>query len=400
MKTDLNEDQVVVSARSPGGNLLADMDKYYSATQADNFASLSGLGENDITTIQKILADKKASVSPYINDYFEGFNGQASPDDLEELFQMIHLYFTSPRIDQTAIEASIDRLKENVKNSVNNPNSVFSDSVNNVLYNYHPRQFNWDEEKISQINSNQAYNWFRNRFADASDFTFYFVGKYEDGVMNEMITKYLASLPTQDRKENWKDRDIRVVDGPLKKIVKIGKEPKSNVQLRIDGPYPEYGEVANMKMFALSRALGILLTEQLREETQIVYTVGAFDQQTIRPEKTYTVNVRYQCDPERVDEGIKVVKDQMKYLQNNKLDEEYMNRVREVIVSQYKKAFESNYFWASYLQSVDWNEMKMDRAQSMLDLINNLTADDIQNSAKKYFKLDEMKEFIRLPENM
>jgi zinc protease len=245
-----------------------------------------------------------------------------------------------------------------------------------------------------------AYNWCRNRFADASDFTFYFVGKFDDGVMNEMITTYLASLPTSDRNESWVDRDIRPVDGPMKKVIKIGKEPKSSVQLRIDGDYPEYGEVANMKMFALSRALSILLTEQLREETQIVYTVAAYDQQNLRPEKSYVVNVRYQCDPERVDEGIEVVKKQMKYLQNNKLDEEYMKRVREVIASQYKKAFENNRFWVSYLQSVDFNEMKMDRAQSMLDLIDNISADDIQNAAKKYFKIDEMKEFIRLPENM
>ncbi|MDC1068325.1 insulinase family protein [Candidatus Kapabacteria bacterium] len=398
MKTDLNDDQVVMRAFSPGGNLLTDENNYFSAVQADTYVGLSGIGENDITTIQKILSDKNVRVSPYISDYNEGISGSGSPDDLESMFQLIHLYFTSPRMDKQAIQADIDRLKENVKNSRNDPNTIFSDAITKTLYNDHPRQFAWDMDNIGKIDPAKAIEWYKERFADASDFTFYFVGKFEDGPINEMITTYLASLPTLDRKESWKDRNIRTVKGPLKKVIKAGKEPNATVRLRIDGDYPEYSQESNMKMYGLSRALSILLTENLREKKQIVYSAGAFDNTSMRPTKTFAIQVAYGCDPERVEEGIEVVKEQMNYLKNNKLNDTYMSRVKEVIESQYKKAFESNNFWAGYLQSVDWNGMKIDRAQNMLDLIDGISADDIQMYAKKYFRIDELKQFIRYPE--
>lgn len=400
MKTDLNDNQVVMRAISPGGNLLSDEELYYSAVQSDNYIGLSGIGENDLTTVNKILSDKNVSVSPYTGDYQEGLRGQASPDDLKEMFQMIHLYFTSPRQDDDAISAAIDRLKESVKNSGNDPNSVFSDSINAALYNNHPRQFNWTMDKIEKIDPTKSINWYKDRFADASDFTFYFVGKFEDGVMNEMITKYLASLPTKDREENWVDRKIRPVEGPLKKVFKVGTEAKSSVRLRIDGKYPEWGPESNMKLRAVARALQVRITEILREEKQIVYSAGAFASYDKIPEQMYNVQVVYQCDPERVDEGVEVVKEQMKYLQKNKLDETYMKRVKEVLLSQYKKALENNYFWAGYLQNVDWLGSDMKRIKIMLDTIENMTAEDIQSAAKKYFKIDQMKQFIRMPETM
>lgn len=400
MNTDLNEDQVVMSAISKGGLLrVEDINDYYSATQADNFTNISGLGENDLTTMQKILAGKRVSVSPFISDYSEGLSGQASPDDLEEMFQMIHLYFTSPRMDETAINASISRLRESIKNAENDPNSVFSDSVTKYLYNNHPRQFNWTLDKIDNLNPSKAYEVYQERFADASDFHFYFVGNIDMGKINELINTYLASLPTQERDDKWVDRDIRVVIGSMKKSIKLGKEPNASVRVRIDGDYPNYGQEENMRMYALSRALSVLLIEDLREDKQIVYSIGAFDNNSFIPTKTYSMNVNFSCDPDRVEEGVKAITAQMEKLKNEKLDDTYMDRIREVVLSQYKKAFESNNYWAGYLRGVDWNGFEMDRAQKMLDIVNNLNADDIQSLAKKYLNTNDLKQITRYPEN-
>ena len=49
-----------------------------------------------------MLSDKVFSLSPYIGQLQEGFNGSSSVKDVETMLQMLYLYFTEPRFDETA----------------------------------------------------------------------------------------------------------------------------------------------------------------------------------------------------------------------------------------------------------------------------------------------------------
>lgn len=399
MKTDNREDEVRFRAYSPGGNLkIENIEDYRTATLGDAIVNQSGIGEHDITALQKILTGKKVNVSPSIGDMTENLFGNASPDDLEEMFQLIHLYFTSPRYDEVAVKSYMDRLRENVKNSSNNPQSVFQDSITAVMYNNHPRQFNWTAEMIDKIDTKKAFEMYKDRFADASDFTFYFVGNFDDVKINDLITTYLASLPSTNRKETWTDRNIRRNNKKQKKVINIGNEPNASIRLSMTNEY-DYSSENNLLLASAARALSILLLEEIREKRGGVYSIGAWSSQDHYPVGEYEVNVQFGCDPERVDELVDAIMVQIDYLKENKLDEDYMSRVTEVMKSQYKKSFESNNFWLGYLYSTDWNKTDVNRIKTLDNMINNLTAEDIQKTAKKYFDTNTMKQIIRMPKS-
>ena len=98
-QTDFKNDEVVFRAFSPGGHSLVSDDDHVSATYAAQLVSGSGVGPHDNVTLDKLLAGQRVSVSPYIEELFEGFSGSGSPEDMETLFQLITLYATEPRLD-------------------------------------------------------------------------------------------------------------------------------------------------------------------------------------------------------------------------------------------------------------------------------------------------------------
>ena len=67
------------------------------------------------------------------------------------------------------------------------PEQAFSDTVQAVLGNHSIRRQAMTEETYDKINLDKAFEVFKQRFADASDFTFVFVGNIEEPNFKEMV---------------------------------------------------------------------------------------------------------------------------------------------------------------------------------------------------------------------
>src|SRR5690606_37632889 len=145
---------------------------------------------------------KIARVSPYISGLYEGISGSATPEDLPVAMKLLHLYFTAPRADADIFKGLISNYKSSLKTRSNNPGSVFSDTVRNVLGNYHFRTSPPSIEKAEAISLERAYEIYKDRFSDASDFTFFFVGNITADSIRPLLETYLASLPATYRKES------------------------------------------------------------------------------------------------------------------------------------------------------------------------------------------------------
>ena len=51
------------------------------------------------------------------------------------------------------------------------------------------------------MNLDKSMAFYKNRFADASDFTFVFVGSFDVNAIRPLVETYLATLPSIGRKE-------------------------------------------------------------------------------------------------------------------------------------------------------------------------------------------------------
>lgn len=390
--TDFKNDEINFSAYSPGGtSLYADAD-FQSASNAANIVRSSGLGDFDAITLPKMLNGKKVSVGPYIAERSEGISGFTSPKDLETALQLNYLYFTKPRKDAEIFKGLITQQKGGLSNRENDPNSVYSDTVNAVLGNYNVRRTGPSLQKVEQINLDRAFEIYKERFADASDFTFVFVGSFDVEKMKPLLAQYLGGLPSSNRKEEAKDLGIKIPTGKIAKTVFKGTEQKSTVRLVISGDFIYNSENVN-KLEALSEILQIKLTERLREDEGGVYSPGAFVSYGKYPTARYSFTITFGCGPENVEKLIAASLDEIAKLRKNgpqAVDlEKFLAEERRSTEVQLKE----NGFWLGYLVNQYQNQEDPKMLLTYLESLKKLNTENLKQAANQYL-IDS--NFIRL----
>ncbi len=298
--TDFKEDQVLFAAFSPGGDsLVADRD-YVSAVTAATIVDESGLDGFDAVQLRKKLAGRAVEVSPWIGELFEGFSGQARPDDLEVLLQLVNLYFTSPRRDEQAYRAYRERVLTAVRNRQASPEAVFQDRVEEVLSQSHFRRRPWSPALVEEMTLDSALSVYGERFRDAGDFTFLFVGNVTPEALEPLVASYLGTLPGSGRPESWRDVGIRPPPGVVQSTVRKGLEPKSRVEMLFHGRFP-WSLENRLRFDALGQVLDIELREAVREEAGGSYDVGAGAQVTRYPREEFLLFAGFGCAPAEVE---------------------------------------------------------------------------------------------------
>ena len=207
-QTDFKDDEVLFRAFSPGGHSLVTDEDHQSATYAAQLISGSGAGPHDSVTLDKLLAGKRVSVSPYIGELFEGFRGNASPEDLETLFQLVTLYATEPRLDPDYFTRYEARLHSVAEFRAADPDWVFFNYANSLLSQGHHRGRPLSVEVLEELNLERAEAVYADRFADLGDATFVFVGAFDWDTLRSLTENYLAALPSAGRAEQWQDHGV------------------------------------------------------------------------------------------------------------------------------------------------------------------------------------------------
>jgi zinc protease len=381
--TDFKADEVVFTAYSPGGSSLASNEDYVSAALASQVVARGGVGAFDVIALQKKLAGKAVRVGPYIASEEEGLSGSASPKDLETMFQLAYLYFTAPRRDSSAFEAFKANAKAALANRGASPQAAFADTLQVTLAQHHPRARPISSALIDEVDLNKAMAFYKDRFADASDFTFVFVGTFNPDSLKPLVERYIGGLPSTGRKESWKDVGIVPPKGVVDRAVRRGIEPKSQTQIVFTGPF-EYTPENRQSIRALADVLNIKLREQLREELGGTYSVGvgASPERIPRPEYSFTVS--FGSAPERADQLTKAVFAQIDSVKAVGASADDLTKVKEMQIRGWETNLKQNGFWLSQL--VAYDEAGED-PRAILDYratIGRLTAERIRDAAQRY----------------
>ena len=339
--TDFKQDEIVFRAFSPGGTSLASDADYIPASTAAQVMSITGIGTFSAIDLRKVMAGKIASVRAVIGETEEGLMGGGSPKDLEALFQLIYLTFTQPRADQDAFAAHVAQGKAVLANQQANPAWVFTEALQTTLSQNHPRARLMTPALLGEMNLEKSLAFYKDRFADASDFTFVFVGTFDLATMKPLVERYLGSLPSLGRKETWKNVGIRPPTGVVEKVVRKGLEPKSQAAIVFTGPF-QYDQMHRIAIRALGSVLDTRLRETLREDLSGTYGVSASPNYTKVPEERYTFQIAFGCDPKRTDDLVKAVFKVIDALRADGPTEKEVNDAREAFLRDYETAMKQN----------------------------------------------------------
>jgi len=386
--TDFQNDSVSVSAWSPGGNSMVPDEEYKTAVLATTVVNESGLGALSNVELRKALTGKVAGVRPYIGGTSEGMWGSSSARDLETLLQLVYLHFNGTRLDDDAMAAWKTRMIENLRNELLDPNTVFSREYTKVRTNDHPRMRPLTIEDVEGLNAAAALAHFRERFADASDFTFFFVGNVDLDVLRPLVEKWLGSLPSTGRAEEKRIIDIPFPEGTPRVEVQKGKEPKSRVRIEFGGK-TEWSREASTDARLLSEVMNIRLREILREDMGGVYGVSIWGGISREEPQEFSYEVGFGCAPEQVEPLTNAVFDAIREVQANGIGETYLEKVRETWRRSREEQEKQNSFWIGVLSSVKrWGDDPME----LLDLqrqLDRISSENVQSAANRYLDLDD-----------
>jgi len=395
--TDFKNDEILFSAYSVGGTSLVPDKDFLSAALATTIIQQSGIGDFDEIALQKKLSGKLVNVGPSISELSEGFSGRAAPQDVETLFQLVYLYGTTPRKDSTAFTSLVTRYKAMLQNRSVSPEAAFADTNQVTITNYHYRSRPFTTALIDEINLDKSISIYKDRFADFSDFIFFFVGNFKIDSIKPLIEQYLAALPSLNRKETWKDVGVNPPKGVISKQVMKGIEPKSSIRLTFTGTF-EWTQQNRYDFNSMLDALDIKLREVLREDKGGTYGVRASGSPSLYPRQEYYITISWGCNPDRVDELVNAALQQIDSAKLKPFDPLYIEKVRETQRRAHEVNLKQNGFWLSNLYSYYANNEDPEMILNYPKLVENLNAAAIQNAVKKYFKMDNYVKVVLYPE--
>lgn len=382
--TDFKNDEVLFDSFSFGGNSLYTDEEYLATVNANGGLTEAGVNGFNKTEMSKMMSGKIVNVRPSIGTYSEGMSGSSTPKDLEDLFQLIHLYFTSLNKDEKAFKSFIEKQKSFLGNMMSNPQTYFSVKMGEFMYGESPRYTGFPTpEKMDEADYDLAYEKYQERFADASDFHFYFVGNVDDKKIAEFSMKYLASLPSTNSDEMYKVSDFRPLTGMHEKIIEKGEDPKSAVRITYHGP-TEYDAKEALAFKSLAEVLTIKLIEKLREEEGGVYGAGANASISKMPYGWYRFNISFPCGPENVKKLKTAALAEVDKLINEGPSQKDLDKVKESQILDRKEDMNENRFWLNTLKNADYQDEDAAKIFDFENDIRSLTVSDLQSVAKKY----------------
>ena len=396
--TDFRADQVLMTGFSPGGHSVVSDEDYVSAMLSTTVLEEGGLADFDLVTLEKMLAGKAVRASPYLGELEEGISAAASPSDLETMLQIVYLTFTAPRVDTTAFQTFLGRMRGMIDNRDSRPETVFQDQLVETLSQGHFRRRPPDESFIEALDLQTAYDIYLDRFADASDFTFVIVGSVDPDEIKPLVAKYLGGLPSTRREESWQDIGVEAPDGVERFEVFRGTEPKSQVRIIFTGP-AEFSRQAVHDMRSLQTVLSMRLREILREDMGGTYGVSVSGSVNSRPKEGYSLTVGFGCAPENAEDLTAAVFAEIDRFKREGVDDSYVEKVREQQTRKRETDIKDNGFWLGAIKnylSQGWDPAEILEFE---ELVSGLSSQALQEAAQRYLNQERYVLGILYPED-
>lgn len=382
-KTDFKDDEIRYYAESKGGSSLYGPKDWANCKMFDLVVAASGLGNFSSNELEKALAGKNANVDLSLTTNYERLNGNSTKKDLETMFQLNYLYFTALTKDEKATSTYMSFVETQLKNKSGNPDAALSDSIQTTTYNHDWREKPFNLEDIKNVNYDRVIEIAKERTANAADFTFYFVGSFDEDAIKPLIEQYIASLPAQPGvKENFKE-GAKVVAGNVKNVFSRAMETPQTTSLVMwhsyDAPYTMENDI---KADIAGQVLDVILLKKVREDEGAAYSPHGSAGMTIKGDKPFTQALTYvSMKPEKKDLVINIMRESINDVANGQIEADALQKIKEKMLKDYDTNAKSNAHWVNVLNM--YKAFNVDTQNGYKEAVNKVTAADVSKFVKE-----------------
>jgi zinc protease len=386
--TDFKNDQILFTMYAKGGASLASREDYLQASFATNYVGLSGVGGIKALDLDKMLAGKLASASPFISTATHGISGSAGPADLETALQLLYVTFTQPGDDPDAFALMRRQLDAAVANRGRSPGQAFAEKLEAVNTSNHYTSEPLTAEVIARLDRGKMIDYYKQRFSNAADFTFFMVGAFNVDTALPLLARYVGGLPSQGTPtSSVRDIGVRFPTGIEKASVAKGREPRAQTLISFFAD-PSFDPMEQERVIAATTVLETVLRDALREELGQTYNVSVGLSQTPPLHGDGYVAVNFGAAPENIDAMTDRVLKEVQKLQAEGPSADLVAKAREGARRDYETALKQNAYWMRRLQTVHLLGGNPADIATRTQRIDAITPEVVKDTFRKYFPMD------------
>ena len=396
--TDFKNDQIVFALQAKGGTSLATPGDFVEASLASTYVTLSGAAGLKALDVQNLLAGKLAAASPFMSLSTHGFNGSGGPAFLETALQLLYARFTQPGDDPDAFDLMKRQLTSFLANRLDSPNAVFGDKVEEINSSGHYTSRPLTVERVNALDRAKMLAFYKSRFSNAADFTFFMVGAFKTEEALPLIARYIGGLPsTGTLSSAFKDVGITFPAANTEARVEKGREPKAETVISFFADPPGDDPMEQERALAAADVLEIALRDILREELGQTYTVSAALSQNLPQRGGGYMQISFGASPENIEKMTARVMQEVARMQKDGPTEDLVNRAKETARRSYETQLRTNTYWLGRFQAVHMWKQDPVIIGKRTDRINALTPASVQEALRKYFPADRRTIVTLLP---
>jgi zinc protease len=263
---------------------------------------------------------------------------------------------------------------------------------------YHYTQHSLTLEDLAGLDPSRMMEFYKQRFANAADFTFFFVGALKVDVVEPLLATYLGSLPSRGTRSGaFGEMKLQFPAGVVREKVTKGQEPRSQTVMTF---FADTGldELETHRVQAATQVLEMRLRDILREKLGGTYSVGVGYSNT-SPQPGYgTTSVQFGSAPENVESLTAAVMSEIERLQKEGPSAADVTAVKEQERNSLTEALLQNGYWLNSLQTVHLLGRDARRIPLRTERTDSLSQQNIHDALKKYFPLQRHTIVTLMPE--
>lgn len=346
---DTGRDEIRLSAVSNGGtSLMADAD-YNNFSAINTLPALGGLAHLSGQELGRALEGSSASYQTNVTTTSESFTGSCKAADAEDLLQLLYLRFTTVRKDTAAFERWKQSKRSSLQKSIANPMTVYGDTLRNLMYDKHPRNRRAALALADSVDYDRTCQLFLERFANAADFTFIFVGNVSADSLKPLICQYIASLPSAKGVKEQPNLAAmpELAKGSRKCRINVPMQaPRTSVVYNIMEKC-RYNVRNNIACAVLNQVMDSRCTEQLRERLGGTYSISVTARISREPKEEVAMMFNFSTNPEQADTLLASALDLLRDIASNGITTEEFARAQNNLQKQHAEYRKANAFWLS-----------------------------------------------------
>ena len=378
--TDFRKNQISMRAYSPGGNSLYDDNEAPTFGSVNQVAGLGGLGSHSALELTRLMMGKNARVSFDVSTFDENLYGSCSPKYLETMLQEVYLVFQGSRKDFDAFQNWKRQVRPAMQTRDGSIETQWQDSVAKVLYNNNVRFRQFKTSMLDRVNYRRVLQMFNERYSNASDFTFVFVGNIDMERDVPQLVRYIGSLPSTGKKEKCREVIPYMPKGNIVcHFSRKMENPKTNIMLTWVGKM-KYNMHNRMLLNILHQALEMIYTNTLRGEEGGTYGALTDYDLSTHPKGQFTIRVEFETNNRQADTMLEKAKQGLRDVAENGISQEMFDKIVTYMTKRHNDLLKENAYWLEVIQNKI--EHGDDDYSHYFDDLNAITPADIQQCAK------------------